>query len=147
MTATNSAGTTLPWKRSGPPKIPGLLRTVSFYRYMQRALPKRYGEVTIVQFVDMMCVNLAPRPGTIGPAPRSDPRAPTMNPLTCLTQPSATGARAGHTCGSTVWIALGSPRRTRRPNAITVGSSAKPPASCAENPRRVPQNHVCVQLV
>jgi len=34
------------------------MRTVSFYRYVQRAFPKRYGEVIIVQFMDMMCVNL-----------------------------------------------------------------------------------------
>ena len=142
MTATNSAGTTLPWKRSGPPKIPGLLRTVSFYRYMQRALPKRYGKVTIVQFVDMML-----SPGTIGTAPRSDPLPPTMNPWTCLTQLSPAGARAAHTCRSIVRIAPGLPRRTRRSRAITVGSSAKPRASCAGGPTRTTRTRLCAARV
>jgi len=37
------------------------MRTVSFYRYVQRALPKRYREVTIVQLMDMIYVNLEHR--------------------------------------------------------------------------------------
>ena len=54
------------------------MRTVSFYRYLQRAFPARYGEVTIVQFVDMMCVNLEPE--HISPAPLRDMLPPKMNP-------------------------------------------------------------------